>query len=84
VSGVHDEPANLPANIGESIRRRAFELYEERGRKDGDKLKTGSVPRNRLCSRRPVRCSELATLESETVLTCSDDIVRSEALLPSQ
>jgi Protein of unknown function (DUF2934) len=39
VSGVHDEPANLPANIGESIRRRAFELYEERGRKDGDKLK---------------------------------------------
>jgi len=39
VSGVHDEPANLLANIGESIRRRAFELYEERGRKDGHKLK---------------------------------------------
>lgn len=37
-SAVHKEPANLPANIDEAIRRRAYELYEERGRKDGHKL----------------------------------------------
>ena len=37
-TALHYEPSNLPANIGEMIRRRAFELYEERGRKDGHKL----------------------------------------------
>jgi hypothetical protein len=29
------EKANLPNDIGERIRRRAFELYEQRGRVDG-------------------------------------------------
>lgn len=28
-SAVHDEPAKLPANIDEAIRRRAYEIYEE-------------------------------------------------------
>ncbi len=29
------EKANLPSNIEERIRRRAYELYEQRGRGDG-------------------------------------------------
>jgi len=37
-SAVYDESANLPANIDEAIRRRAYELYEEQGRKDGHDL----------------------------------------------
>jgi Protein of unknown function (DUF2934) len=38
VNAVRNEPSNVPANIDEAIRRRAYELYEERGRKDGHDL----------------------------------------------
>lgn len=38
VSAVRNEPAKLPASIDELIRRRAYELYEERGREDGRDL----------------------------------------------
>ncbi|HET7183685.1 MAG TPA: DUF2934 domain-containing protein [Terriglobales bacterium] len=32
---VHGVPAGLPAEIDEAIRRRAYELYEARGWRDG-------------------------------------------------
>lgn len=38
VSAVRNEPAKLPASIEEQIRRRAYELYEQRGREDGRDL----------------------------------------------
>lgn len=38
VSAVRNEPAKLPGSIEEQIRRRAYELYEQRGREDGSDL----------------------------------------------
>jgi hypothetical protein len=37
-NAVHGVPANLPADIDQAIRRRAYELYEARGRNDGHEL----------------------------------------------
>jgi hypothetical protein len=38
-------------NHDEEVRRRAYELYEARGREDGHDLTTGSLPKRRLTPR---------------------------------
>lgn len=38
MTAVRDEPSDVPASVDGTIRRRAYEFYEERGRKDGRDL----------------------------------------------